>query len=90
MVFNFCFLRCIIQNNGILDNDGCGGLTEIECHEQIDDNGDRKCSYNKLHGECFAIVRASGTKGYGNFDDGYIDGQAQANEEKVKFECLLM
>lgn len=63
------------------DDDLCEGLDADECGNTFGDDGAQICGYNTLNGDCYEVVMTAGTRGKGNFDDGYSAAQAEADEQ---------
>ena len=66
-------------------DDECVGLTQEQCSEEIEEGGDPECSFNIETGECFSVVRRTGTYGSGSYDDGYVAAKDAAKQQSVCF-----
>merc|ERR1712154_207286 len=71
------------------EEDLCEGLIESDCDELTDDDGDVECAYNKVIGDCYGIERRQGRFGSGNFDDGFIAAQEEAEKESSGLYAVI-
>mmetsp|Transcript_29747 Transcript_29747/g.47403 ORF Transcript_29747/g.47403 Transcript_29747/m.47403 type:complete len:380 (-) Transcript_29747:146-1285(-) len=71
------------------DDDECEGLTQLECTEERDDDGDNACGYNVETNECFSVVRRAGLNGVGSFDDGFVTAHTVAKAEADKLFTVV-
>merc|ERR1712154_417247 len=71
------------------EEDLCEGLIESDCDELTDDDGDVECAYNKVSGDCYGIERRQGRFGSGNFDDGFIAAQQEADKESAGLYAVI-
>jgi len=54
-----------------------------------DDDGDMECAYNAVSGDCYGIERRQGRFGAGNFDDGFIAAQEEAEKESSGLYAII-
>jgi len=71
------------------EEDVCEGLVESDCNDLADDDGDLECAYNKVSGDCYGIERRQGRFGSGNFDDGFIAAQQEADKDKSGLYAVI-
>merc|ERR1712228_235012 len=71
------------------EEDICDGLIENDCNDLTDDDGDVECAYNKVSGDCYGIERREGRFGSGNFDDGFIAAQQEAEKENSGLYAVI-
>merc|ERR1719384_627580 len=71
------------------EEDVCEGLVESDCNDLADDDGDLECAYNKVSGDCYGIERREGRFGSGNFDDGFIAAQQEAEQDKSGLYAVI-
>merc|ERR1712083_846680 len=71
------------------EEDVCVGLVESDCNDLADDDGDLECAYNKVSGDCYGIERRQGRFGSGNFDDGFIAAQQEADKDKSGLYVMI-
>merc|ERR1719384_1342194 len=71
------------------EEDICEGLVESDCDDMTDDDGDMECAYNKVSGDCYGIERRQGRFGSGNFDDGFIAAQKEADKESAGLYAVI-
>merc|ERR1712129_388539 len=69
--------------------DECAGLEGAECSERYDDEGNPECALNRETNTCYGITQAGGVYGKGNFDDGYVAAQNEANEEADSLSTII-
>merc|ERR1712048_1384505 len=62
--------------------------TEDETDEEAED-GDMECAYNAISGDCYGIERRQGRFGAGNFDDGFIAAQEEAEKESSGLYAII-
>merc|ERR1711994_560834 len=71
------------------EEDVCVGLVETDCNDLTDDDGDLECAYNKVSGDCYGIERREGRFGSGNYDDGFIAAQKEAEKENSGLYAVI-
>merc|ERR1719356_2297986 len=71
------------------DEDSCVGLDADECGSTFGDDGAQLCGYNTMTDDCYEVVMTAGTRGKGNFDDGYTAAQAQADEQTAQLYTAI-
>lgn len=71
------------------DEDACVGLDADECGSTFGDDGAQLCGYNTMTDDCYEVVMTAGTRGKGNFDDGYTAAQAQADEQTAQLYTAI-
>merc|ERR1712113_145985 len=71
------------------EEDICEGLIEKDCDDEHDVDGDAECAYNKVSGSCYSIERRQGRFGAGNFDDGFIAAQEEAEQDKSGLYAVI-
>merc|ERR1719384_1566808 len=71
------------------EEDVCVGLVETDCNDLTDDDGDLECAYNKVSGDCYGIERRQGRFGSGNFGDGFIAAQQEADKESAGLYAVI-
>merc|ERR1712241_1056509 len=71
------------------EEDLCEGLIESDCNDATDDDGDAECAYNAVSGDCYGIERRQGRFGSGNFDDGFIAAQQEADKDKSGLYAVI-
>merc|ERR1712113_669534 len=71
------------------DVDICIGLTQNDCSDVVEEDGDAECAYNAVTGDCYSIERREGRLGSGNFDDGYNAAVKQAQDDQAQLELLV-
>jgi len=71
------------------DEDSCVGLDADECGSTFGDDGAQLCGYNTMTDDCYEVVMTAGTRGKGNFDDGYTAAQAQADEQAAQLYTAI-
>merc|ERR1712136_158761 len=69
--------------------DQCVGLDADECGSTFGDDGAQLCGYNTMTDDCYEVVMTAGTRGKGNFDDGYTAAQAQADEQTAQLYTAI-
>merc|ERR1712204_11267 len=69
--------------------DECVGLTQTDCSQTTDDDGDAECAYNQVSGDCYGIERIMGQYGKGNFDDGYNAAKTEATQDVAHLEAII-
>merc|ERR1719242_976116 len=71
------------------EEDICDGLIENDCNDLTDDDGDVEGAYNAVSGDCYGIERREGRFGSGNFDDGFIAAQQEAEKENSGLYAVI-
>merc|ERR1712048_301915 len=71
------------------EEDICVGLIESDCDDVTDEDGDMECAYNAISGDCYGIERRQGRFGAGNFDDGFIAAQEEAEKESSGLYAVI-
>jgi len=71
------------------DDDECAGLEANECGNTFGDDGMQLCGYNTMTENCYEVVMTAGTRGSGNFDDGYTAAQAVADEQAAQLYTAI-
>merc|ERR1712129_541011 len=71
------------------EEDVCDGLVESDCDDVTDDTGDMECAYNAVSGDCYSIERRQGRFGAGNFDDGFIAAQEDADKQSSGLYAII-
>merc|ERR1712244_68206 len=71
------------------EEDICECLIETDCGNETDEDGDLECAYNKVSGDCYGIERRQGRFGSGNFDDGFIAAQEEAEKESSGLYAVI-
>jgi len=71
------------------DDDACIGLDANECGNTFGDDGMQLCGYNTMTENCYEVVMTAGTRGSGNFDDGYTAAQAVADEQAAQLYTAI-
>merc|ERR1711933_105873 len=54
-----------------------------------DVDGDAECAFNKVSGSCYSIERRQGRFGAGNFDDGFIAAQEEAQKDQSGLYAVI-
>merc|ERR1711971_467871 len=71
------------------EEDLCEGLIERDCDALANEDGDVECAYNKVSGDCYGIKRREGRFGSGNFDDGFIAAQQEAEKDQSGLYAVI-
>jgi len=70
-------------------DDTCAGLDADECGSTFGDDGAQLCGYNTATNDCYEVVMTAGTRGRGNFDDGYTAAQQEADEQAAQLYTAI-
>merc|ERR1712173_150931 len=71
------------------DDTESGSIEDTASGDSGEDDGDLECAFNKVSGDCYAIERREGRFGSGNFDDGFIAAQQEAEKENAVLYAVI-